>query len=58
MNRVTVKRVVVDPDSTVNLIPMSTRHSKEKIGGALLESPIEFQVVFAPTTYYALLGRL
>nr|VDD24102.1 unnamed protein product [Brassica rapa] len=30
MNRVTVKRVVVDPDSTVNLIPMSTRHSKRK----------------------------
>ncbi|CAE5979331.1 unnamed protein product [Arabidopsis arenosa] len=30
MNRVAVKRVMVDPDSTVNLIPMSTRHSKRK----------------------------
>lgn len=30
MNRVAVKKVMVDPDSTVNLIPMSTRHSKRK----------------------------
>ncbi|KAG2247441.1 hypothetical protein Bca52824_087069 [Brassica carinata] len=30
MNRVTMKRMVVDPDSTVNLLPMSTRHSRRK----------------------------
>ena len=89
MNGVAVKRVMVDPGSAVNLIPMSTVEAlgipKENIGGAPIEvydfssnckinfcrngmvrvncnvgpfkSPIEFQVVFAPTTYHALLGR-
>lgn len=79
MNGVAVKRVMVDPGSAVNLIPMSTVEAlgipKENIGGAPIEvydfcsncqitvgmvrvncnvgpfkSPIEFQVVDAPTT--------
>lgn len=41
MNGVVVKRVMVDPDSAVNLIPMSTVEAlgipKENIGGAPIE---------------------
>ncbi|KAG5555750.1 hypothetical protein RHGRI_006407 [Rhododendron griersonianum] len=45
MNGVAVKRVMVDPDSAVNLIPMSTVEAlgipKENIGGAPIEEDAE-----------------